>query len=136
MSRHRESSVDTPPTAKRQRVLDTEGSKTGSSRTNTDDHVPKLFSLERSISPPLGRRNSKAPMHTYPQMIGSIRPEAPLKVQNDNAKFIPSPFHLTRIRDLPDSSNVDTIRLTDILGDPMIRECWQFNYMFDIDFLM
>lgn len=33
-------------------------------------------------------------------------------------------------------NNEDTVRLRDILGDPMIRECWQFNYLFDVDFLM
>lgn len=31
---------------------------------------------------------------------------------------------------------MDTVRLRDILGDPMIRECWQFNYLHDVDFLM
>lgn len=31
---------------------------------------------------------------------------------------------------------MDTVRLRDILGEPMIRECWQFNYLFDVDFLM
>lgn len=31
---------------------------------------------------------------------------------------------------------MDTVRLRDILGDPMIRECWQFNYLIDVDFLM
>jgi tyrosyl-DNA phosphodiesterase-1 len=54
------------------------------------------------------------------------------------AKVIDSPIQLTHIRDLPTSKgyNVDTVRLRDILGDPMIRECWQFNYLFDVDFLM
>ena len=33
-------------------------------------------------------------------------------------------------------NNADTIKLKDLLGDPMIRECWQFNYCFDVDFLM
>jgi tyrosyl-DNA phosphodiesterase-1 len=48
----------------------------------------------------------------------------------------PSPFQLTKIRDLPDSSNVDTVTLSDILGDPLIREQWQFNFLHDIDFIM
>jgi tyrosyl-DNA phosphodiesterase-1 len=53
-------------------------------------------------------------------------------------KIIESPVQLTHIRDLPTSTgyNVDTVRLRDILGDPMIRECWQFNYLHDVDFLM
>lgn len=49
---------------------------------------------------------------------------------------IPSPIQLNRIQDLPPSSNVDTISLGDILGDPLIKECWLFNYLFDIDFMM
>ncbi|KAH0290842.1 phospholipase D/nuclease [Aureobasidium namibiae CBS 147.97] len=47
-----------------------------------------------------------------------------------------SPFQLTRIRDLSASSNVDTVTLSDILGDPMIKEQWQFNFLHDIDFIM
>jgi tyrosyl-DNA phosphodiesterase-1 len=56
-------------------------------------------------------------------------PSGKAGVKND-PKLIPSPIQLTNIRDLPASSgnNVDTIRLRDILGDPMIRECWQFNF--------
>lgn len=53
-------------------------------------------------------------------------------------RLIPSPIQLTHIRDFPSQKgyNADTVRLRDILGDPMIRECWQFNYLFDVDFLM
>lgn len=50
--------------------------------------------------------------------------------------FVPSPIQLTRIRDLPPAANIDTIALRDIVGDPLIVEMWQFNYMFDVDFLM
>lgn len=53
-----------------------------------------------------------------------------------NVEFIKSPVQLTRIQDLPASSNVDTIDLTDLLGDPLIKECWQFNFLFDVDFVM
>lgn len=52
------------------------------------------------------------------------------------ARSLPSPIQLTRIRDLPSSSNVETISLRDIIGDPMIKECWQFNYLVDLDFIM
>lgn len=31
---------------------------------------------------------------------------------------------------------METVQLRDLLGDPMIRECWQFNYLFDVDYLM
>lgn len=47
-----------------------------------------------------------------------------------------SPFQLTWIQDLPASSNVDAVTLKDILGDPMIAECWEFNYLHDLDYLM
>lgn len=26
--------------------------------------------------------------------------------------------------------------MADILGDPLISECWEFNYLHDVDFLM
>lgn len=47
-----------------------------------------------------------------------------------------SPFQLTWIQDLPASSNADAVTLKDILGDPMIAECWEFNYLHHLDFLM
>ncbi|DAA74940.1 TPA_exp: Uncharacterized protein A8136_2358 [Trichophyton benhamiae CBS 112371] len=53
-------------------------------------------------------------------------------------KIIPSPIQLTHIRDISDSTgyNEGCIKLRDILGDPMIKECWQFNYLFDVDYIM
>jgi len=50
--------------------------------------------------------------------------------------IIKSPFQLTWIRDLPESSNVDAVSLKDILEDPLIKECWNFNYLHDLEFLM
>lgn len=52
------------------------------------------------------------------------------------AYLIPSPMQLVKIAELPASSNVDTISLRDILGDPLISACWLFNYLFDVDFIM
>ncbi|MCJ1457561.1 hypothetical protein MMC28_007929 [Mycoblastus sanguinarius] len=49
---------------------------------------------------------------------------------------VPSPMQLNSIEGLPAASNKDTLRLRDILGDPLIRECWLFNYLFDMDFVM
>jgi tyrosyl-DNA phosphodiesterase-1 len=65
------------------------------------------------------------------QTLDTTRPAGP-------PRLIPSPVQLTHIVDYPASKgyNVDAVKLRDILGDPMIRECWQFNYMFDVDFLM
>lgn len=71
-------------------------------------------SLTEPISPP---RKRVRPRTTTPLMISS-------------------PFHLTKIRDLPESNNIDCVSLHDILGDPLISECWEFNFLHDIDFLM
>lgn len=47
-----------------------------------------------------------------------------------------SPIQLSTVNGLPASSNIDTVSLGDILGDPLIKECWLFNYLFDVDFIM
>ncbi|KAI0388014.1 phospholipase D/nuclease [Hypomontagnella monticulosa] len=47
-----------------------------------------------------------------------------------------SPIQLTTIRDLPEESNIGAVSLHDLLGDPLIAECWEFNYLHDVDFLM
>ena len=54
----------------------------------------------------------------------------------ETPKVTRSPFQLTSIRDLPAASNVDAVSLKDILGDPLISECWEFNYLHNLDFLM
>jgi tyrosyl-DNA phosphodiesterase-1 len=66
----------------------------------------------------------------------AVDDEEILTSPSQKARFLPSPVQLTRIRDLPASSNVDTVRLTDILSDPLIKELWNFNYLFDLDFVM
>jgi MATE family multidrug resistance protein len=75
-----------------------------------DDESGILASLSRPISPPRKRFRQVA-------------------IQK-------SPWQLTRIRDLPEEVNKDTITLEDILGDPLICECWQFNFLHDIPFVM
>lgn len=54
----------------------------------------------------------------------------------DSTCRVLSPFQLTKIRDLAPHQNVDTVELKDILGNPLIRECWNFNFLFDLDFVM
>lgn len=51
-------------------------------------------------------------------------------------KTIKSPIRLTKIRDLPDSENLDTLSLDEILGDPSLGKMWQFNFMMSIPFVM
>lgn len=48
---------------------------------------------------------------------------------------IASPFRLTSIRDLSDEDNVGAVSLNDLIGDPLIAELWDFNYLHDIEFL-
>lgn len=104
-----------------------------------------LASLHRSISPPLrARSQSRAVSDALCPDLKSDHLEGlesrPTEYTNAKISYrvIPSPIQLTHIRDLPEQRgyNVDTVKLRDILGDPMIRECWQFNYLFDVDFLM
>lgn len=87
-----------------------------------------LASLNKAITPPPKSRLGSTQVSSE-----STSHELPMKV-----KVVPSPFQLTHIRYLPPSSggNVHAVRLKDILGDPLIRECWQFNYLHDVDFIM
>lgn len=59
-----------------------------------------------------------------------------LEAKVEGPKIMNSPFQLTHIRDLPNEANVDAVSLNDLLGDPLISECWEFNYLHDLDFLM
>jgi tyrosyl-DNA phosphodiesterase 1 len=86
-----------------------------SNESNQDGHELIFCSLDSSVSPPPLRR--KQALEELPKVMNS-------------------PFQLTRITDLPASSNVDAVSLKDILGDPLISECWEFNYLHNLDFLM
>lgn len=103
-----------------------------------------LASLHRAVTPP-SRFRHRQPSPNTPYIfdtkttrVSDISDSQEPGFPRRERRIIRSPFQLTHIRDFPPSSgnNVDTIRLRDILGDPMIRECWQFNYCFDVDFVM
>jgi len=110
------------PSSKRRRV-DSEGP------TNLDEDgvgrsVPA--SLSHPISPPRKRhRESKAASSSTAEPSDA-----------SSRLLFKSPFQLTWIRDLPQEANRETVTLKDVLGDPLIAECWEFNYLHDIDFLM
>lgn len=73
----------------------------------------------------------------HSSLTGSISPPPLRRARTTPApKFMASPFQLTSIRDLPSSSNLDAVSIKDILGDPLIAECWEFNYLHNLDFLM
>ncbi|KAJ6088759.1 hypothetical protein N7486_010020 [Penicillium sp. IBT 16267x] len=98
-----------------------------------------LASLQRSISPPARTRSGQllASTSACPEIPGDQDNGFPANSSN-SPRLIPSPFQLTHIQDLPDKGglNEGTVKLRDILADPMIKECWQFNYCFDVDFVM
>ncbi|KAK1752096.1 tyrosyl-DNA phosphodiesterase-domain-containing protein [Echria macrotheca] len=115
--------------------------------------------LTHPISPP--RKKRRVPAHAATDeededlRPSSTQPRPPTEVShtrqssaaaaaaaqpNNNKErkntFIRSPFQLTKISDLSESHNRDTVSLGDILGDPLIRECWSFNYLHDVDFTL
>lgn len=95
---------------------------------STDHSLP--VSLTRPISPVGTRSHQASELPVAAAAAPSISPEL------NTSNTMPSPFQLTAIHDLPTESNVDAVTLTDILGDPLIAECWEFNYLHDLDFLM
>lgn len=112
-------------------------------------------SRNRSISPPPKRhassisgrhkteesRPSSGLNAALPPIVSSSNSDNPSKstkeaTESQPKSHIPSPVQLNFVEELPASSNVDCISFGSILGDPMIKECWLFNYLFDIDFVM
>lgn len=97
-----------------------------------------LASLSRPISPPPTKRakgerdarqtgNSEAISH----------PQQPAGLESAVAsRTISSPFRLSWIRDVEPADNVGALTIHDILGDPLIAECWNFNYLHDVDLIM
>ena len=82
-------------------------------------------SLRRPVSPPLRR--------------GAASEKAKSGTQNGNStasKTISSPIQLSSIAGIPADCNIDTVDLRDIVGHPLIKECWAFNYLIDVDFLL
>ncbi|ETN47222.1 uncharacterized protein HMPREF1541_01413 [Cyphellophora europaea CBS 101466] len=110
-----------------------------------------LSSISRDISPPPSSRapdsSTKASTSlTTPSSVIDAN-ESMSKMQgaerkrtnegaNGTPHLVDSPFKLTTIRDLPASSNIDAVSLHDILGNPLIKEAWVFNFCFDIDWMM
>lgn len=135
------------PVHKRRKVDDTTNDSTNDKRMRRG--------MDKSISPPpLQRRKmdvggpkqtigesskeseKESRKETLKQNVKSTAPESFQQIGNPKSKMVKSPFQLTTIEDLPASSNVDTVSLKDLLSDPLISECWEFNYLHDLEFLM
>lgn len=116
-----------------------------------------ILRMERSISPPILRRpcaarklseKTEESLHSIEEtshlvkkevsseQVSSVSAASSLAPKEAPISIIPSPVQLNSVEDLPNSLNVDTISLKDILGNPLIRECWIFNYLIDVDFVM
>ncbi|KAK1836939.1 tyrosyl-DNA phosphodiesterase I, partial [Podospora conica] len=99
--------------------------------------------LTHPISPPSRKRqlpdqpspNNKGKGIAAPDEASSNTQTSPPSSPNPPER-LRSPFQLTRIRDLPPELNKDTVTLPDLLGDPLISECWEFNYLHSIPFLL
>jgi tyrosyl-DNA phosphodiesterase-1 len=110
--------------------------------------------VSRPISPPLSRRKpaalaSTVPAPTWgfdgvPPQIAAPILTAPPALQSKGiaregkkkGRYVASPIQLTSVQDLTRDANVNTVGLRGLLGDPMIKECWNFNFLFDLDFVM
>ncbi|KAJ9610126.1 hypothetical protein H2204_015460 [Knufia peltigerae] len=120
----------------------------GTSRSETSTPQPEISTdlAPHQVSQTMGNRIrplhvTKTEAHDTGLSTGETNlPATASPKQNgqdrQHATYIPSPFRLTSIRDLPASENNDTISLQDILGNPLIKEAWIFNYCFDVDWLM
>jgi Tyrosyl-DNA phosphodiesterase len=110
-----------------------------------------LASLSRGVSPPAGRQSapsrtlevemesqdrSKSEAPKFPLAIFLTEQRQPTTVAPADYRVIQSPFKLTRIRDLPENANIDTVGVKDILGDVMLKEVWLFDFLFDVDWVM
>jgi hypothetical protein len=90
-----------------------------------------LISLATPITPPQrrARLQSEPPNSLYQPLVQvSQVSRAPAAIS--------SPFKLTTVQNLPAALNADTVTLKGLLCDPLIAECWEFNYLHDLDFLM
>ncbi|KAK6498947.1 hypothetical protein TWF481_011518 [Arthrobotrys musiformis] len=127
--------------------------------SSSDQHSSKRVklspssSLNRDISPPPLRRqagtstsrattsaSSKSPSIAPSNCVVDSDPtddaNKPSETISNPTLIISSPFKLTQIRNLPANKNIDTITISDILGSPLIREIWSFNFMHDLEWMV
>lgn len=128
--------MEPPPKRRRLSVEPGEQDCTGTPGQST----PR--SLSHPVSPPRKRRSRQPAVESEGNDVqGLFTPasaahaDVPSPTHEANQTF-KSPFQLTWIQDLPDAANTDAVTLRDILGDPLIAECWEFNYLHDVDFLI
>lgn len=91
--------------------------------------------MPAEIEPDLGRRlpTISPPRLTRPGVKAKTIIPAPCY---ESSRPLSSPIQLTSIRDLSAADNADTVTFKDLVGDPLIKECWHFNYLTNVDFVM
>ena len=153
------SSMDDGPSAKRRKIdsdtetIDGHSLEQSSTSSVEDSHenLPRSSLLNVPISPPRAAKAKEAicieevtdPDASKDADVNDVEVSGPNRVSNSKDSMITSisasvssPIQLSYVEGLPASANVDTVRLRDILGHPLISECWAFNYLFDVDFLL
>ena len=133
-------------------AMDTEahGSDTSSTESGVDDDVTEKrkqhphTSLTAPVSPPTLKSRTKT--EKEPAAIqGPSTNEEPVialgvlladETIEKRSSVLSSPIRLTRVQGLPSITNVDTVSLRDLIGDPLIKECWAFNYTIDVEFIL
>jgi tyrosyl-DNA phosphodiesterase 1 len=131
------------PPAKRQK-LDWEDNDTNERLRSSlaDEGNGRATSLDAPISPPSRKLAHKpaAEAKSTPATDTPTNRQSAIRFNSASEaltpKVVPSPVQLIRISDLNPLENVDTIDIRDILGDPLIKECWAFNYCFDVGWLL
>lgn len=118
------------PEPKRRRL-----SRDGHAQGDTKGNGTLPDSLSRSVSPPRIKRSRAAAASSEANQETATSSSCQAQ-KHERAAVFKSPFQLTWVRDLPKAVNIDAVTLKDILGDPLIAECWNFNYLHDVDFLM
>ncbi|KAL9600314.1 MAG: hypothetical protein Q9219_003264 [cf. Caloplaca sp. 3 TL-2023] len=100
---------------------------------------PKIMARE-SISPPPRKSKLQTSSASGNKVVTTDALKSCTPEFDDEGKsaghLIPSPIQLSTVNGLAATSNIDTVSLKDVLCDPVIRECWLFNYLFDVDFVM
>lgn len=139
--------MDEQRPAKRARLEAADGSAAADVRAK---RAAFLSSLSRPVSPPkfIKETSTQRPQNSVPSGLDpSISLESKGKAENQDqlngpkkttlgARNLPSPIQLTRVRGLSAQDNDDTISLHNILGDPLIKEAWIFNFCFDVGWTM
>lgn len=118
---------------------------TGSVNGSSGDGSLVLKSMSTPVSPPRKRRReddktretkiSKTTENNHQSLEPVLVPSSCLPPSRP-ISALRSPFQLTAIHDLPPSANVDALTINDVFGDPRVTECWEFNYLHNLDFLM